>query len=139
MNARDIPARPDPLVVGPVTRTDFVRYQGASGDMQPVHHDEEFARRAGHLSPFSVGMYQGGVLGAWVAGWFGAENVRRFRLRFKERVWPGDVLTCTGEVVAWRGGDEGLEVDLELRCTRQNGDVAVEGRAMCVVPRARNG
>ncbi len=30
--------------VGPLTRTDFVRYQGASGDMNPVHHDETFAR-----------------------------------------------------------------------------------------------
>ena len=39
-----IPAPPPPLVVGPLTRTDLVRYQGASGDMQPVHHDEEFAR-----------------------------------------------------------------------------------------------
>ena len=32
--------------VGPLTRTDFVRYQGASGDMNPVHHDEVFARAA---------------------------------------------------------------------------------------------
>jgi acyl dehydratase len=29
---------------GPVTATDIVRYQGASGDMNPIHHDDDFAR-----------------------------------------------------------------------------------------------
>ena len=33
-----------PKKVGPLTRTDFVRYQGASGDFNPIHHDDEFAK-----------------------------------------------------------------------------------------------
>ena len=28
---------------GPITRTDMVRYQGASGDFNPIHHDTAFA------------------------------------------------------------------------------------------------
>ena len=39
-------ARVEPRVLGPLTRTDFVRYQGASGDMNPIHHDETVARAA---------------------------------------------------------------------------------------------
>ena len=31
---------PQPLVCGPLTRTDFVRYAGASLDLNPNHHDE---------------------------------------------------------------------------------------------------
>ena len=46
-----VAAPPAPLVVGPLTRTDFVRYQGASGDMNPLHHDEIFARAAGYDAP----------------------------------------------------------------------------------------
>ena len=38
---------PQPRTFGPLTRTDFVRYQGASGDFNPIHHDEEFAKSAG--------------------------------------------------------------------------------------------
>src|SRR5437899_24540 len=87
-----------PLVVGPVTRTAFVRYQGASGDMNPIHHDEEYATAAGFPTPFSVGMFQAGVLATWATDWLGAENVRRFKVRFKEQVWPGDTLTCSGTV-----------------------------------------
>ena len=38
---------PTPREYGPITRTDMVKYQGASGDFNPIHHDEEFARSAG--------------------------------------------------------------------------------------------
>src|SRR3954470_22304390 len=117
---------PGPRVVGPLTRTDFVRYQGASGDMNPIHHDEDFARAAGYAAPLAVGMFQAGVLNAWATDWLGPENVRRTRMRWKEQVWPGDVLTMTGKIA--RKYEEGGEnkVDLELVCTRQTGGVAVQ-------------
>ncbi len=134
-------AGPEPLVVvRPLTRTDFVRYQGASGDMNPVHHDEEFARAAGYAAPLGVGMFAAGVLDAWAARWLGAENVRRTKVRWKEQVWPGDVLTCSGKVVrryvegAGGGGPEERRVDVELVCVKQDGGVAVLGWATFVVP-----
>ena len=91
MNHTLVPPRP--MISGPVTRTDIVRYQGASGDMYRVHHDEPYAIACGFPSTFSVGMYQAGLLATWAVNWLGTENVRRFRVRFKDQVWPGDVLT----------------------------------------------
>jgi acyl dehydratase len=125
---------PQPLTMGPITRTDFVRYQGASGDMNPVHHDEEFARAAGYPAPLAVGMFQAGVLAAWAAGWLGPENVRMTRVRWKEAVWPGDVLTF--QAVVTRKFEEAGErrVEVTLRCVRQTGGIAVEGSAIFVVP-----
>jgi len=121
------------LDYGPLTRTDFVRYQGASGDFNPIHHDEEFARAAGFPTVFSVGMLQAGILGAYVTDWLGAENVRRFGVQFREQVWPGDVLTCRATVVE-RYAHEGEEcVDLELEVERQTGGVAIRGTATFVV------
>ena len=52
----------EPQEYGPLTLTDFVRYQGASGDFNPIHHDDEFAQSAGYPSAFSVGMLQAGIL-----------------------------------------------------------------------------
>jgi acyl dehydratase len=128
-----LPPCPEPGVFGPVTRTDFVRYQGASGDMQPVHHDEEYAKAAGFPSVFSVGMFQAGLLASWAVDWLGPENVRRYRARFQEQVWPGDVLTCSG-VIARDYQDAGeRRVDLDLVCKRQNGGVAVRASATFVV------
>ena len=120
-----IPPAPPPLVVGPLTRTDLVRYQGASGDFYPIHHDEPFAKAAGLPQPISLGMLQAGLLATWATDWLGAGNIRRFRVRFAERVFPGDTVTCTGRVVA----EQGSTVDLELECTTQNGAVAVRAWA----------
>ena len=120
-----IPPPPPPLVVGPLTRTDLVRYQGASGDMQPVHHDEEFARAAGYDKPLSLGMLHAGLLGTWSSAWLGADNARRFRVRFTAQAFPGDTLTCTGSVTEQRAD----AVDVELTCTTQNGDVVARAWA----------
>src|SRR5690606_20529387 len=77
----------------PLTITDFVRYQGASGDMNPIHHDPAFAAKAGYPQPFAVGMRQAGYLATYGTDRFGPENVRRFRVQFREQAWPGDVIT----------------------------------------------
>jgi acyl dehydratase len=120
----------DPFEIGPITRTDFVRYQGASGDMNPVHHDEEFARAAGYPAPLGVGMFPAGVMMAWAAGAVGPERIRRARVRWKEPVFPGDVLLFT----AARADSADGSVELQLRCTRGSAGVAVEGTAVFAPP-----
>lgn len=101
MTARDTPTDPPTLTppdageIGPITRTDIVRFAGAGGDFNPVHHDEEFARAAGFPSVFAMGMLTAGLLGDFVASWLGLANVGRFAVRFASPVWPGDTLMLT--------------------------------------------
>ncbi len=124
-----------PRQYGPLTRTDFVRYQGASGDFNPIHHDEAFARDAGFPTVFSVGMLQAGILAGFCADWLGADNVRRFAVQFREQVWPGDHLVC--EAVVTRADDAGPEraVELDVLVRRvESGGPAVVGQATFVVP-----
>jgi acyl dehydratase len=127
-------AGPEPKEVGPLTRTDFVKYQGASGDFNPIHHDEEFAKSGGFPSVFSVGMLQAGILGCFCTDWLGAENVRRFAVQFREQVWPGDHLVCEAKVVRkYEDGGE-RKVDLDLLVTRkESGGAAIKGEATFVV------
>ena len=113
---------PAPKEIGPITRTDIVRYQGASGDMNPVHHDEEFAKNAGYPAPLAVGMFQAGALAAWAADQLGPENVRRVRLRWREPVFPGETLSFRGRVIRKLAD----AVELELACVKESGAVAVE-------------
>ena len=120
-------AAAEPRTFGPLTRTDFVRYQGASGDFNPIHHDEEFAKASGFPTVFSVGMLQAGILATFATDWLGASN----GVQFREQVWPGDELTCSATVV---GRDEAAHtVDLDLVCTRQTGGTAIKGTATFVV------
>jgi acyl dehydratase len=125
-------AAPAPLVVGPLTRTDFVRYQGASGDMQPLHHDEPFARSAGYEAPLAVGMLNAGFLATYATDWLGAGNIRTFRVRFAAQVWPGYTVTCSGAIVGEYEVDGTPMVDVELACVTQTGDTAVRGWATFV-------
>jgi acyl dehydratase len=115
-------------------RTDFVRYQGASGDMNPVHHDELFAKRAGYDAPLGVGMLHAGVMFDWATDWLGADNVRRVKVRWKAQVWPGDVLTFVGTVARKYEENGERRVDLELCCTTASQAVAAQGWATFVVP-----
>jgi acyl dehydratase len=124
----------EPREFGPLSRTDFVRYQGASGDFNPIHHDEEYAKGAGFPTVFSVGMLQAGLLGTYATDWLGATNVRQYGFQFREQVWPGDVLTCTGEVTRRYEENDERRVDLELSCTRQTGGTAIKGWATFAVP-----
>jgi len=89
---------------GPLTRTDFVRYAGAGGDFNPIHHDEPFAEAAGQPSVFGMGMLSAGFLGSRLADWVGPDNVLDFRVRFNGQVWPGETLTVSGELTAVEGG-----------------------------------
>lgn len=131
----DVGAGAEPVVIGPLSRTDIVRYQGASGDFNPVHHDEPFATGAGYPAPLVVGMYPAGALGAWATAWLGAENVRRFKVRWHQQMWPGDTLTLAGIVSAKTVAEDGEQrVELELGCTNQDGKVCVQGWATFVVP-----
>ncbi|MCW2619033.1 MAG: putative Fatty acid synthase subunit beta [Modestobacter sp.] len=114
---------------GPLTTQMFVRYSGASGDLNPMHYDDVFARKAGYPSVFSQGMHQAALLATFATDWLGAENVRRFHVRFREQVWPGDVLTCSGVVAAIQESTEGRLATVDLTCRRQDGSVAISGSA----------
>jgi acyl dehydratase len=92
----------------------FVRYSGASGDLNPMHYDDAMARSAGYPSVFSQGMHVAALLAGYAVDWLGAENVRRFGVRFRDQVYPGDVLTCSGVVTAVQPGPEGRLVTVSL-------------------------
>jgi acyl dehydratase len=118
--------------IGPLSRTDFVRYAGASGDFNPIHHDEPFAIAAGLPSVMAHGMLSAGILASFVTHWFGPGSVRRYRSRFKERVWPGDVVTAAGTVLrVFEAGSE-RRAELELTLARADGAVVVSGTAEVV-------
>ncbi len=116
--------------VGPLTRSDIVRYAGASGDFNPIHHDEEFARAAGMPGVFSIGMHSAGLLAQHLAHWVGLQNVRRFGVRLTGQVWPGDTLVLAGKVdrVEEDGGERLAHIALTV--TRQTGDLVVKGTAV---------
>jgi acyl dehydratase len=128
---------PAPLSCGPLTRTQFVRYAGASHDFNPNHHDEVYAQANGNKAVFGMGMLAGGFCARLLTDWLGDGTLRRLRIRFASRFWPGDVLTCTASVTAKHEADRegaGL-IDCEFAAVNQAGEVIIRGDATAVLRR----
>lgn len=118
-------AAAQPIVFDPLTRTDFVRYAGASGDFNPLHHDHAYAAEAGLPDVMGHGMLSAGMLGTALTTWFGGGSVVAYAVRFRSPVWPGDVLTASCTVTERGDGT----ADLALVLSRSADDVVVSGTA----------
>jgi acyl dehydratase len=117
-----------------LTRTDLVRYAGASGDYNPMHHDEIAATAAGQPSVFGHGMFSMGLLGTAITDYVGAGNVRHYQVRFSRQTWPGEELTTKIVVKAKRVEEAGHLVDLDCSLANADGEVKVVGEATAVLP-----
>jgi len=122
------------VVVENLSRTQIVQYAGASGDFNPIHHDETFATKAGYPSVFSHGMLTMGLTGKMLTDWVGDGVINDIGVRFVRQVWPGDTLTAKGTVrsIDERGDESQIEIDLET--TNQKGQPVVSGSATVVLP-----
>ena len=121
------------VLVENLSRTQIVMYAGASGDFNPIHHDETFATKAaGYPSVFAHGMLTMGMTGRLLTDWLGDGVLREYGVRFVKQVWPGDSLTAKGTVTAI--GDDGT-VEIEVVTTNQKGEAVVAGSARATLPR----
>lgn len=115
-----------------LTRTQIVQYAGASGDYNPLHTDEVFAREiVGLPGVFAHGMLTMGMTSRLLTEWFGAENIVSYRARFAAQVWPGDTLTASATVTTVETLDDGHEkLTVALETTNQRSEVALSGSAV---------
>lgn len=123
------------VVIENVNRSHITKYAGASGDFNPLHHDDTAAKNlAGYPSVFAHGMLSMGLTGRMVTDWLGKASLKKYGVRFTKQVWPGDTLTAKGEVtnVADAGNGKQL-VTVKLVTVNQNGESVVEGEATAEV------
>ncbi|GAB6876864.1 MaoC/PaaZ C-terminal domain-containing protein [Thermaerobacter litoralis] len=124
-----------PLAKDPITKVQLVKYAGASGDYNLIHTDDETARRVGLDGVIAHGMLSMGFLGQYLVHLAGPENVRSLKVRFRQMVRPGDVLTCKGrvaEVTEEPGGRR--RVRLEVWAENQKGEAVTTGEGEVLVP-----
>jgi acyl dehydratase len=123
-----------PVLTHTLTRTDLVKYAGASGDFNPMHHDEVAAKAAGQPSVFGHGMFSMGLLGSALTDYVGVGNVRRYQVRFARQTWPDEVLATKIVVTGKRQEDGAQLVDLSVTLSNADGENKVVGEATAVLP-----
>ena len=122
------------LVKGPIRQIQLTRYAGASGDFNPIHQDDEFAKAAGMGGVFGHGMLTMGFVAQSVTDWSGAGTVKKLGVRFAGLVRLNDVITCKGRVLAKSSKNGTHLVDVELSAENQKGEKVVTGKATVALP-----
>ncbi|MGW4421968.1 MaoC family dehydratase [Streptosporangium sp. NPDC004631] len=123
-----------PAVDYPVRRVNLVMYAGASGDFNPIHWNERFAKTVGLPDVIAHGMYTMAQAGRFVTDWAGDPGaIVDYGVRFSSMVVvpddeQGTVITVSG-VVEQKLEDKRVVIAL----TARSGDSRVLSKARAVV------
>jgi acyl dehydratase len=123
------------LVKGPLQKLQHVIYAGASGDFNPLHTDDDFARLVGMKDGvITHGMLIMGFVGQAITNWISKKNLKRFGVRFAGMTKPGNTITITGKVIDKRSqGGQNL-ITCEVTAVDETGDVKVTGSFDAALP-----
>ena len=127
-----------PLVKPPITQEQLQRYAEASGDHNPIHLNEEAARRVGLDSVIAQGMLSMAFLGQFInqrISDVSGAYLTYLKARFIRMVRLGDSITCHGTVKTRTTGDGEQEyVTVECWAQNQEGEKATIGDAVVSIP-----
>jgi len=120
-----------------VSESDVYLYAGVTGDFNPAHINEEYARETFFKTRIAHGMLAAGlistVLGTRLPG-PGTVYVRQ-ELNFLAPVRIGDTVTARVEVIEIM--TEKKQVRFRTTCSTQNGTMVLDGEAIISPPRPK--
>ena len=117
-----------------ISETDVYLFAGISGDFNPMHLNEEFAK----LTPFGKRIAHGAVPQSLIAPVLGMQLpglgtiLLEVTTRFKAPTFFGDTITASGEVMEKL--DERRWVKMKLLWTNQKGETIATGEALVMPP-----
>ena len=118
-----------------VTEADVYNFAGVTGDFNPAHMNEEYAKNTAFKTRIAHGMLSAGFISAVLGTKLPGPGTIYLNqdLRFTKPVQFGDTITATITV------DELIKEKnraiLKTVCTNQDGDVVVEGTAKVMPPK----
>ena len=118
-----------------VEQGDISAYAEASGDFNPIHIDEEFARGTRFGGTIAHGMMIAAMLSELMAAEFASDwtTAGQLKIRFRSPVKPGDMVTAHGEVSRVREVAEGTRITCSVGIRTDKGESAITGNATVTV------
>ena len=109
------------------------KFAEVSGDFNPIHLDEEFAKATRFGKRIAHGMLSGAFISAVLGNEFRERKIVYLSqtMKFVAPVFIGDTVTATGTITNIRE-DKNI-VTLETVCTNQNGQTLVKGEAAVMI------
>lgn len=117
-----------------VTETDVYLFAGVTGDFNPMHVDEEYAKNTPFKGRIAHGMLLGGLISAVVAMELPGPGTIYIsqEMKFLAPVRIGDTITANVEVIEIL--EEKLRLCLRTYCINQEGTLVMDGKAYFKVP-----
>lgn len=122
------------LEFGTVTRHILALYCGGSGDHNPIHVDQDFAKSAGYDDVFAHGMLSMAILGRLLTNWTAQENIKSISVRFAAITQVLDEVTASATISDKVVVDGEQRLILDIETTTQTGTKTLTGSAEIIVP-----
>jgi phosphotransacetylase/acyl dehydratase len=120
-----------------LTKTELEGFAAVSGDFNPTHLNEAYARAHGLRAPVAHGMWTAALISNLLGNKLpGAGTVYRGQdLRFHAPLFLGDTVTATVTVATKEAASRTVRFD--CRCTNQHGEEVLTGTAKVTAPATR--
>ena len=129
-----------PEVKRVVTQPNINLYAEASQDFNPIHIDEDFAKK----TPLGGTIAHGMLILAYVSQMMGSAFGRswlasgKLNVRFRTPARPGDTITMSGKIYKIDKSEGQTYINCEVLCRNQKGESVITGEAQVEVKTDEN-
>ena len=123
-----------------ITQQNINLYAEASQDFNPIHIDEDFAKK----TPFGGTIAHGMLILAYISQMMTAAFGRswlaggKLDVRFKAPVRPGDTITVSGKIRKLDYKEGQIFINCDVLCSNQKGESVIMGEAKVEVKNYEN-
>ncbi len=120
-----------------ISEADVYLYAGITGDFNPAHVNEEYARNTFFKTRIAHGMLTAGLISAVLANQLPGPGTIYLKqeLSFLAPVMFGDTITARVEIIEIL--EEKNRIRFKTTCSNQNGEVVLEGEALISPPKPK--
>ncbi len=114
-----------------IRQIDIASFAKISGDNNPLHLNEDYAKTTRFKKPIAHGMLTASFISALIGTKFARLIYLSQNLKFIKPVYIGDTITATATVIAKKEGKEIFT--LQTICTNQNNIIVIDGTAVVMI------
>ena len=118
------------LTLGPIDQADLVLYANASGDQNPIHIDQDFAKKSGLPDVIAHGMLIMSYLGRLLTNAVPQSQIKNFSVQFSNMTHLNQKVICTGKVLEKNSIDNKEVVTVSLKVEDLQGEKKIIGQAI---------
>ena len=118
-----------------ITQEQINLYAEASQDFNPIHIDDDFARKTPLGGTIAHGMLILAYVSQMMTATFGRDWLvgGKLNIRFKEPARPGDTVTVSGRISELEKNDKETVISCDVQCSNQKNDLIITGGAQLEV------